>query len=892
VLTRALGRDEQQTQLIDVNAATARATGIRTVQAQVTSVFPGTGGDYGVVGGSLARIGPGGAVTKLVKLAGEAYSVTPTRRGVDIVSAAGTRGVVQHWDGSRLETLGSGRLTDLQLFPQAQGGDLLVGDTASVRPGSSGMRTLARNRIPDAVSRQGNLIAGQVVSEEVQSIASSPVGSTPPRGTAGQIVVSATATHSSATASAVVPADGPVSDETVSAAAKPQAPVSTRGPAVGPSRVGNAILPQDFLPGGSNPAASGDYEEAVDLDSADNGGSPTCLVPRNSPTDQALQPTPAMAEWAVDQAVHGDLNVQRPADYLATGQAAYRPQTMFPAVALDGPVSGTIPAQVELGILAQESNFDEASWHAVPGDSGNPLISDYYGTALLTGTADNPDVVPDYDATDCGYGIGQVTDGMSSIKPDPMSNADATAIATDYAANIAASVQILAETWNQLATMSPAVLVNGGNPNYIENWYLAIWGYNSGVYLQSDAGSNSGHYGVGWFNNPANPQYPANRAPFDDNVTTSNDAANPQLWSYEEKVMGWIEHPQLKGSTPDYAQPNFGTSIQDLDYYGTLGSGPGMNLPGSYVFCSPTVNDCSSSAPSNPCPADSSACWWDSPVTWISPENSATAATEKLSYSLGSSEPAMVAQYPADCPDEGAFYAQFNSVPYVVTDLNDPDQNTRGCAWSSTSDGMFTIRLGDNISIDDNQAGFMQANPLSAQIDLHQIGAGFLGHYYFTHTYDGTGVTSAATEITAGQPSTDESTTVPAQVQHKVVGTWTPNIPYGTPAQTYEILAAIPDHGANAPSVTYHIDEGEVNGLPITNSQGAIPTPTCVISQASEGNRWVYLGNYTLAPGADVWLDNMVANATGTNDVAFSTLVFVPASTNVSCGTAASLSVS
>jgi hypothetical protein len=189
VLTRALGRDEQQTQLIDVNAATARATSIRTVQAQVTSVFPGTSGDYGVVGGSLARIGPGGTVTKLVKLAGEAYSVTPTRRGVDIVSAAGTRGVVQHWDGSRLETLGSGRLTDLQLFSQAAGGDLLVGDTASVRPGNSGMRTLARNRIPDAVSRQGNLIAGQVVSEEVQSIASSPVGSTPPRGTAGQIVV-------------------------------------------------------------------------------------------------------------------------------------------------------------------------------------------------------------------------------------------------------------------------------------------------------------------------------------------------------------------------------------------------------------------------------------------------------------------------------------------------------------------------------------------------------------------------------------------------------------------------------------------------------------------------------------------------------------------------------
>jgi hypothetical protein len=42
-----------------------------------------------------------------------------------------------------------------------------------------------------------------------------------------------------------------------------------------------------------------------------------------------------------------------------------------------------------------------------------------------------------------------------------------------------------------------------------------------------------------------------------------------------------------------------------------------------------------------------------------------------------------------------------------------------------------------------------------------------------------------------------------------------------------------------------------------------------------------------LAPGADVWLDNMVAGADGTNDIAFSTIVFEPTSTMVTCGAAA-----
>jgi hypothetical protein len=894
VLTRALGADEQQTQLIDVNAATAQVTGIKTVHAQVTNAVPVAGHDYGIVDAALARIGDDGSVTKVAELAGRAYSLVVTNRGIDTVVAASGNAIVQHWDGAHLRTLGSGDLSDLQFYPQNQGTDLLVGDTAKIAPLDSSIRLLRRGTLPDAVSRQGDLVADRVESEQIAAM-TRPQGTTDTALLAGRIDVSVTATRSSSRSTGVTLADGPRSTSVA-----PVVVSGTSGRMGGSHSPGAAVpdvtvRPLTFTSGGSNPAADGDYEVAVDLSTATDAGNPTCLVPRNTPTDQVLQPTSAMAEWAVDQAVHGDLTVSRPANFLNTGQAAYKPQVMFPPVSLSGPVGGTIPAQVELGILAQESNFKQASWHAVAGDSGNPLISDYYGTALITGTADNPNAVPDYTDTDCGYGIGQVTDGMSNLDAAPMSTSDATAVATDYAANIAASVQILGQAWNQLATMSPAVLANGGDPKYIENWFLAIWGYNSGVYDQSTASAHGGHYGVGWFNNPANPNYPANRGPFLDDINQSNDAAVPQYWSYEEKVMGWIVHPQLNGSSREYALPTFGTSVTDTDAW--VVAAPTVDIPEDttrpgnfFTFCSPSVNSCSSATPSNPCPNDDSSCWWNQPVTWISGESTSNATTEHLSYALGSGEPAMAAQYPADCPNKTAFYTQFPSGGFVVTDLNNPNDNNRGCSWGTTSDGKFTIRLGDNISLGTNEGGAMQANPLTAQIDLHQIGAGFLGHFYFTHTYDsGTStvngnqvnaVPSAITSLSDG--AWTGGTSVAAQIQHRVVGTWTPNIPYQSRAQTYAIIVSVPDHGANAPAVTYRIDLGTVNGQ-------ALGSTSCTISQASNGNRWVYLGTYTLSPGADVSLSNMVPGANGTKDVAFGTVVFEDTNNSVACGASASV---
>ena len=61
VLTRALNEDEQQTQLVNVDAATGKITGTTVVKAQVTNAFHDPSGDVGVIGGALTRIGANGS---------------------------------------------------------------------------------------------------------------------------------------------------------------------------------------------------------------------------------------------------------------------------------------------------------------------------------------------------------------------------------------------------------------------------------------------------------------------------------------------------------------------------------------------------------------------------------------------------------------------------------------------------------------------------------------------------------------------------------------------------------------------------------------------------------------------------------------------------------------
>lgn len=798
LLTRAIGADEQETDLLTVDAAAGRVTRTRRIAAQLTTPVPAPDGDYGIVHGALVRVSDSGGLAVVGRPAGQAYAVVATaHHGIDVVSRVGQRSVAQRFANGGVTTIGTGPWHRFQLFGLAGGRDVLIGDTSQVARAVPEQSLIDSDRRARAVSGQGRLAVVSAMSAQTAQTVGAPL-SRPDRGKTGSMTVTVRATHS-----------GRVSSATVS---------TTKAPILNTLATG---APDD-IHALTDPSVS----------------EPSCAIGRNDPRIQALQPSPDMVEWAVDQAVYGYLTVSRPADYLKTGQVAYTPQGLFPRLSLAG--GGSVPAQLMLAILAQETNLSEASWHAVPGDTGNPLIADYYGN----GNADL-DLI-DYDDSDCGYGIGQVTDNMR-VDDVGFSERQQIAIATDYAANIAAGLRILTSKWNQIYNDNAGWShVNDGDPLRIENWYLAVWAYNSGYHDSADAGDNNGHWGVGWLNNPANPTYSADRAPF--LRESYGDAAIPSHWSYEEKVMGWAETPQVKGSGPAYSEPDFGANAD----------GDQLTLPGLRTFCATGINSCDPTATGDPCPAESDACWWHGTVTFADCPGG-ECADGTLAYSLGASEPGVQRIYDRDCENftgGGDVYRDVTNPVRVVYDLNDVSRYALGCSIAQDTGGKFTLRVGA-------PAG-SAPEAYYAQIDLHQLGAGYNGHMWFTHVYP---------------PDYLEGET---NANHQVVGAWAPETGLGDgQTRDYDIVVHLPSHGG-----AYHYAEYVIlTSFDDTNE-------TCVIDQDTTDifgdgqDEWVYLGKYTLSRGARVQLKNVGdAYVDGTEDIAFDAMAFIPVSgTGHDCG--------
>jgi hypothetical protein len=452
---------------------------------------------------------------------------------------------------------------------------------------------------------------------------------------------------------------------------------------------------------------------------------------------------------------------------------------------------------------------------------------------------------------------------MSSSKGTPFTAAQASAVATDYTANIAAAVQILGTTWNSLQRLTPQMTVNNGSSQYIENWYYAIWGYNSGVY--NDPGLNGGHTGLGWANNPANPAYNPTRLPF--MRDSSADAADPGNWPYQEKVLGWAENPQVTyGSAESYTNANYApgqcndvTAICDL------------TLPTDYLmFCSPTVNTgcnpnttgTTSDGKQSHCPATDATCWWNQPVSWISGNEASQAAVENLSYALGSPEPAMNSEYGApDCAYPDFRTSEGGSPTFVIGTLPDSGQNIFGCP-TKVLDGKFSLRLGDNFAgTEEGENGLVLRNPLIAQIDLHQLGAGWMGHIFFTHSY----------------PDGTQEATAPAY-SDKVTAAWTPDPAiFPTTGQDYDIRVHLPSHGGNVSDANYYVQQG-------TGTAGDEATAGCIVNQSTGGtDEWLDLGVAELYPGARVLLSNLTPDGDGSSDVAFDAVAFTAVSSGSWC---------
>ncbi|WP_328902960.1 GDSL-type esterase/lipase family protein [Streptomyces sp. NBC_00441] len=573
----------------------------------------------------------------------------------------------------------------------------------------------------------------------------------------------------------------------------------------------------------------------------------TCSVPRGDVKLQAYQPTPRQVEWAADQAVVGglDAHVSRPANWKNTGMAAYQPQKLFPLRALSGGSGDDwhIPAQVMLGITAQESNMWQATRYAIPGVSANPLIGNYYGIDYsATGEQADPWAI-DWSNADCGYGITQVTDGMRlpGKGQSTLTQTQQQAVALDYTANLAAGADILADKWNQ--TRDDGLIINDGDAAHIENWFYALWAYNSGYYPQKYASEYSGKWGVGWTNNPANPLWKENRTPFLEGLGFQDDyshASHPQDWPYQEKVIGWAARPISAQFAPGDFQPGYRAAWWTDAAYRTTAKPP-IDL-----FCDSTNNcdpdriseDAGNGTGEGPCllPGDSSdalylKCWFHEPAEWKDCGSKAECGFPLHRFNRTYPEQPDANNYPPRCTaglPTGTLIV--DDVPKGVTPAGSAD---RTCL-ASTSSGTFSLSF---------------ATP-SGKIDLHQIGAGYGNHFWFSHTY---------------------LNTTPNAQRLATTGTWTLD---AARRGWMRVWVHIPDHGAHTRQARY-----VVSGTDSTS-------PARVKPQRVMRNKWVSLGSFNFVGTPSVALSNLTRQSglksdpeldgDGSEDVAWDAVGFEP----------------
>ncbi|MEV8443248.1 colicin E3/pyocin S6 family cytotoxin, partial [Actinosynnema sp. NPDC051121] len=582
----------------------------------------------------------------------------------------------------------------------------------------------------------------------------------------------------------------------------------------------------DAAPTGAQRAATDTVQAAAQT--------PTCSVPRLDPARQVPQPDVKQVEWAVQMAQQGLLTgsaYTRPAGFDNLGLAAYAPNENFPKIPLKHPAGDSwdsVPRSVFQAIMAQETNWSQASWHSLPGMTGGPLVADYYGAA--------GDIVSiNYAGADCGYGLAQVTTGMRAGDGSVYSANGQKKIAVDYQENIAAGLQILQDTWNSLYDMG--ITANGGNPRYLENWYFAIWAYNSGVQPNAANGNTTGctpgpactgphgTWGLGWTNNPANLDYPPTRAPF--LKLTYDDAKHPSSWPYQERVLGWMSSPIVRFGSRAFANP---------DYHG----GKTWVQPAPFTafctaddFCDPNATN-----PTNPgashCLLDDFQCWWHQPVTWIT-DCANNCATSAYSATSGSTEPVVANPHPPTCSLDGSKVPTTgNGAPIVVDDQPSPALNLVGCGASNwSSNGTFSLAHGTNANGD----------PIGA-IDTHQLGSGLGGRILFSHTQSGANPDLINT------------------------GTWTPNLPK---LQYYKVKIHIPALGASATNVVYEINPG-----------GGVSPWKIRVNQHWDSEEWVTIGTFAMQDGGNVKLSNRSGSTASTSgdllnfDVAWDAVAFVP----------------
>ncbi|MFD7996473.1 hypothetical protein ACFV3Q_33225 [Streptomyces mexicanus] len=869
------GDRAQRTRLISVDTHTGRQDAPLTRPGEVTSAVPTRNGIVAAHGNKLVRIDGSGekelATTRHVPFqitADADGGVTFIDREADTRSAKKPASWAEYVAPAKVRggkrttpaTVAAGKLTDWDLTGTPAGKVFITGKAAT------------KGSLPAAVANPGDLPKGARMS----SLGHAAVTTAWADGRTSLITPDDSSAVRTARTTLRVLATG----TTVTLDAAPDATGTYAGTGTGPSpalavpskkpgkKAGDAGSAAAVAPQTAGRQAVG----AQSLSASATGPSETaderyCAVARNDVKKQAFQPTPRQVEWAVDQAVVGELRFDRPANWKNTGMDGYSPGGLFPPVVLAGDPNGTldnedpdvtdrwhIPSQVMLGVTAQESNMWQATRFAVPGVTANSLIGNYYGTQY---TADGTQADPwriNFSEADCGYGITQATDGMrlaGRTKPGETALPPSTqeAVALDYAANIAYGVQILAHKWND--TYYAGMKINNGHPQWIENWFFALWAYNSGFYNTPDS---QGHMGLGWTNNPANPLWKANRTPFLENAAGGDDyshAAHPQDWPYEEKVLGWAARPisamfGVNDFRPGYLAAWWNSTAQrtavkpPIDLFCDASDNCDASKIGDNDSNDPGMGACTLDSGDSDTNPHWLHCWWDKPAQWKDCDKLAECGHQVHRFNTSYPEQADATSYPPRCSSGLPSNALIvDDVPNGTTPAG---SGARGCG-AVRSDGTFTLTYQPSDIVDSDTGQTITTYP--GKIDTHQIGAGYGNHFWFTHT------------------RSPESYPPPGD-RMKVTGTWRLGSKITEYAGQAEVFAHIPDHGAQTTAAKYRIET-------------AFGTVTKTISQAdNQSNKWVSLGSYRFNDTTpQVSLDNF-NGGDGTKDIAFDAVAFVP----------------
>ncbi|MGZ3144804.1 golvesin C-terminal-like domain-containing protein [Lentzea chajnantorensis] len=804
VLTQGGDDDLGKTGLITLDAATGALTKRIEVPGQLTSAVPTSEGIVGADRDAVVRVARDGVRTVLADSAGVPFGLMTDRAG-GLVFMDRTANEVRV---RRAAAVGKpGTKPAVAMLARGKPGELGVAASADRKVVITGTAVETKTLPPSVVKPDVPLHAQPSTTGEAAVTAVAPAGKADPR------------------LRAVDPAEAQ--------------PVRIEGKSI---KTGKALT-FDVIPASPEGAASATTGEMSAQDSPDDAGR-YCAVPRNDPNTQVYQPKPKQVEWAANMAVKGHLTVQRPANWRSNGLGAYTPQGMFPSIPLKNTTNGQVPAQVLLGVLGQESNLWQATRLAYPGETGNPLVGNYYGTDIYNKLPNGqPDTSDDWDIrwnkADCGYGVSQMTDGMRLAgheKPGETSLPwhQQKAIATDYAANLAAGLQVLQKKWNEL--QDAGIKVNNNDPARIENWFLATWAYNSGYHQPGEPGS-AGAHGLGWQNNPANPKYNPWRENFGKYPT---DFATPQRWPYPEKVLGFASFPPSGFEAPGVEVPFFRPAWWNSDEARTAAR------PKTNTFCTVTANECwfgnnshvpdypgdpgtgsgnVVGEPAGPCahkngPYYDLKCWWHDSVTWK--ENCARDCGNEFiryDYPQYAAEPDNGASFPPNCATAG-----LPAGALVIDDVGGDVPAVRGSCARPANAGSFDLGFGSD----------------SARIDLHQLGGGFGAHFWFSHTNKTK--TALATRL-------------------NVTGTWTLDRAINGWAR---VLVHIPDHAAHTRQARYEIDLG--NGGTRFRT-----VPTRLLA-----HKWVSLGSFPFAGTPKVRLSNQTSDGAGVEDVAWDAIAVVP----------------